>query len=77
MTNYKNQRISKTSTTIINRIIIIKPNESIDVIKIYAFIWYAWKIETEQGFKKSKKKFVKMFFLLFFNKLRKAGLLKS
>jgi len=33
--------------------------------------------ETEQGFKKSKKKFVKMFFLIFFNKLRKADLLKS
>lgn len=69
---FKNYGISKISTMIINRITIIKPNESVDFIKIYAFIWYVWKFETEQSFKKSKKK-LKIFFLLFFNKLRKAN----
>ena len=35
---FKNYGISKTSTIIINRITTIKPNESVDFIKIYAFI---------------------------------------
>ena len=48
MINYKNYDISNTSTIIINRITIINPNESVDFIEIYAFIWIASKFETEQ-----------------------------